>query len=122
MKKTLHVLLALAAVALFVTVAPAQEVYRPGNGVSLPKVTKKVDPKYTQEARDAHIEGKVVVDCVVLENGKVSNVTIVRSLDPTYGLDEQAVKATEQWEFEPGTKDGKPVPVRISIELTFTLK
>jgi protein TonB len=122
MKKTLHVLIALAAAALFVNAAPAQEVYKPGNGVTLPRLKKEVRPQYTQEAKDAHIQGTVVVDCVVLDSGKVSNVTISRSLDPTYGLDKQAVKAAEQWEFEPGTKDGKPVAVRISIELTFTLK
>src|SRR6266436_6301682 len=122
MKKTLHALVALAAVVLFVSTAVAQEAYKPGNGVTLPKVKKQVKAEYTQEARDAHIEGTVVVDCVVLESGKVDRAQVIRSLDPTYGLDKQAVKATQQWEFEPGTKDGKPVPVRISIEITFTLK
>jgi protein TonB len=122
MKATLHALIVLAAVGLIVNVAGAQEAYRPGNGVTLPKVKKQVKPEYTQEAKDAHIEGTVLVDCVVLESGKVDRVQISRSLDPTYGLDKQAVKAAEQWEFEPGTKDGKPVPVRITIELTFTLK
>jgi TonB family protein len=122
MKKTLHALIVLAAVVSIVNVARAQEAYRPGNGVTLPKVKKEVRPQYTQEAKDAHIEGTVLIECVVLESGTVSDAKVVRSLDPTYGLDKQAVKAAAQWEFEPGTKDGKPVPVRIAIELTFTLK
>ena len=44
------------------------------------------------------------------------------SLDPTYGLDEQAVAAAKRWEFKPGTKDGKPVAVRVTLEMSFTLK
>ncbi len=37
-------------------------------------------------------------------------------------LDKQAIAALEQWEFKPGTREGKPVPVRVTIEMTFTLK
>jgi len=47
--------------------------------------------------------------------------TVVRSLDPTFGLDAQAVIAARQWIFKPGTKDGQPVAVRVMIEMTFTL-
>jgi TonB family protein len=47
-------------------------------------------------------------------------VEVLRSLDGD--LDQQAVAALKQWEFKPGTHDGKPVAVRISCELTFTLK
>jgi TonB family protein len=37
------------------------------------------------------------------------------------GLDEEAIKAAKQWKFAPGTRNGEPVPVMVSIELTFTL-
>jgi protein TonB len=47
---------------------------------------------------------------------------VARSLDSTLGLDREAVKALKQWRFRPGTKDGKPVAVRVQIEITFTLK
>jgi outer membrane biosynthesis protein TonB len=43
------------------------------------------------------------------------------SLDERFGLDNEAVKAARQWVFKPGTKDGKPVAVRIILELTFSL-
>lgn len=61
-------------------------------------------------------------DAVVLPNGTVGDVTVVKSLDDEHGLDEQAIRATRQWQFKPGTKDGKPVAVEVTIEMTFTLK
>ena len=54
--------------------AQAQEVFQPGNGVSLPIVVSEVKPEYTSEAKRAHIEGNVIVDAVVLADGKVGNV------------------------------------------------
>jgi TonB family protein len=46
----------------------------------------------------------------------------VQSLDTRYGLDEAAVRAASQWRFEPGRRDGKPVPVLITVEMTFALR
>ena len=108
--------------SLPVAAQQAETVYAPGNGVSLPVLQKEVRPDYTQEAKDAHIEGTVVLKAVVLGDGTVGDVTVERSLDATYGLDEQAVKAMKQWLFAPGKKDGKPVAVRVGVEMTFTLK
>jgi protein TonB len=99
-----------------------QTVYKPGNGVTLPVVTKQVKAFYTQEAMDAHIEGTVGLDVVVQADGSVGEVKVARSLDPTYGLDQEAVKAMKQWQFKPGTKDGKAVAVQIAVEINFTLK
>jgi len=110
------------ALALSAGLAAQDGVYRPGNGVTLPKAVKQVQPKYTQEALDAHIEGTVGVTIVVKDDGKVGEATVLRSLDPTYGLDKQAVAAAKQWEFTPGTKDGKAVAVRVTLEMSFTLK
>lgn len=112
-------------VAAFAVVAAAQDtanVYRPGNGVTRPRVMKDVKPKYTDEARAAGIQGTVVLDVVVQEDGKVGEVKVAKSLDTTYGLDDQAVNAMKQWLFSPGTKDDKPVAVRVEIEMTFRLK
>jgi outer membrane biosynthesis protein TonB len=47
---------------------------------------------------------------------------VVRSLDNTFGLDQEAIKAAKQWRFRPGTRLGEPVPVLITIELAFTLR
>jgi protein TonB len=69
----------------------------------------------------AKIQGVVLIECVVNRDGTVSDVRVIRSLDTNYGLDEEAIKAAKGWRFEPGTQNGEPVPVLISIELTFTL-
>src|SRR5712671_1523215 len=117
-----QVLAAMLVVGGLAGVVGAQEVFKAGPGVTLPTVVRQVKPEYTPEAQAARIEGRVVMGAVVLATGAVDAVTIERSLDTMYGLDQQAIKAMKQWEFKPGTKDGKPVPVRVSVEMTFTLK
>jgi TonB family protein len=107
---------------MFATVQAQSVVYKPGNGVTLPEVVKEVKPKYTAAAMQAKIQGTVWLDCVVAETGDVADVKVSRSLDREFGLDQAAIDAASQWKFKPGRKDGKPVAVRITIELTFTLK
>ena len=51
-----------------------------------------------------------------------SDVKVTRSLDPIFGLDQEAIKAAKMWKFRPGMRQGEPVPVIITIELTFTLR
>ena len=98
------------------------EVHQPGNGVTLPVVVHEVKPVYTPEAMQQKIQGSVHVRIVVLPNGTVGDVSVSQSLDAEYGLDQQAIVAAKQWEFRPGTKDGKPVPVEVTLEMTFTLR
>jgi periplasmic protein TonB len=97
-------------------------VYRPGNGVNLPRVLKEVRPNYTSDAMRAKVQGIVVLECVVRPDGTVGDVQVIRSLDSTFGLDQEAIKAAKQWRFAPGTRMGEPVSVLVSIELTFTLR
>jgi protein TonB len=111
------------AVLLTIVVAGAQSdtVYKPGDGVSLPKVTRQVGPQYTSEAMSHRIEGVVVLDVVVKADGAVGDVKVTQSLDTVYGLDDASVKAMKQWAFKPGMKDGKPVAVRVEVSMTFAL-
>jgi TonB family protein len=96
--------------------------YRPGNGVTVPTLIKEVKPAYTAEAMRAKVQGEVLVECVVLPDGSVGNVQILKSLDATFGLDQEAIKAAKQWRFRPGLRQGEPVPVLITIALSFTLR
>ena len=98
------------------------ERYRPGNGVTTPVPISEIKPQYTSEAMRARIQGQVWVECVVQPSGVCSDVQVVRSLDSTFGLDREAVKAAQQWRFRPGTRLGQPVPVLVTIELSFALR
>ena len=96
--------------------------YRPGNGVETPRLLKEVKPQYTAQAMRAKIQGEVLLECVVQPDGSVGYIRIARSLDSTFGLDQEAIKAARQWRFAPGTRQGEPVPVLVTIAIAFTLR
>jgi periplasmic protein TonB len=96
--------------------------YRPGNGVETPRLLKEVKPQYTAQAMRAKIQGTVLLECVVQPDGSVGNIKVVRSLDGSFGLDQEAMKAARQWQFAPGTRFGQPVSVLVTIEIAFTLR
>jgi TonB family protein len=102
---------------------PQQDVYSMKQpGVTAPRLVKETKPGYTAEALHARIEGIVKLEAVVRADGKVGNVKITQSLDKEFGLDDRAIATIKKWEFEPGRKGGKAVPVRVEIEISFTLK
>ena len=96
--------------------------YRPGNGVETPRLLREVKPQYTAQAMRAKIQGEVLLECIVQPDGSVGNIRVVRSLDASFGLDQEAIKAARQWRFQPGTKQGQPVPVLVTIAIAFTLR
>jgi TonB family protein len=96
--------------------------YRPGNGVTTPVLVREVKPNYTADAMRAKIQGVVWLEAVVMTDGSVGQVRVTRSLDPTFGLDQEAEKTVRKWVFRPGTRLGQPVPVLIEIEMSFTLR
>jgi protein TonB len=96
---------------------------RPGGpGVTTPTLIHQVKPRYTADAMRLRIQGSVLVECVVLPDGLVGDARVVRSLDSRFGLDDEAIAAAKQWRFRPGTLNGKPVPVVVSIELMFSVR
>lgn len=98
----------------------ASEVHQAGPDVRPPRLLREVKPHYSDRAKQAKIQGEVLMECVVRTDGKADDFRIVRSLDPE--LDQAAVDAAKQWEFAPGTRDGKPVAVKVTIAIAFTLK
>ena len=88
-------------------------------GVTMPVVIYEEKPQYTREAMRRRVQGVVYVEAIVLPNGTVGDTRITRSLDPD--LDVAAQAAVRLWRFRPATKEGRAVPVRVVIELTFKL-
>lgn len=96
--------------------------YRPGNGVDSPIPISQPKPQYTSQAMRAKIQGTVLLECIVQPDGSVGQVHVLRSLDPTFGLDQEAIKAARSWRFKPGMRRGEPVAVLVTIEMAFTLR
>jgi protein TonB len=97
-------------------------VYQLGSGVSSPVPVFQPSPQYTSDAMRARVQGTTMLSCVVRPDGSVTDIEVVRSLDRAFGLDEEAIKAAKRWRFRPGTLRGEPVAVRVTIEMTFTLR
>jgi TonB family protein len=97
-----------------------REVHKPGGRVVAPRLIRDVKPQYTARAMQEKVQGEVLLECVVKADGTVGDTKIVKSLDPD--LDKAALDAAAQWLFEPGTRDGTPVNVLVTITIAFTLK
>jgi TonB family protein len=95
---------------------------RGGPGVTMPTILEQVSPTYTADAMRARVQGSVWIECVVMPDGSVGDLRIMRSLDRRFGLDEEAVKAARRWRFRPGRLNGQPVPVVVTIELMFSVR
>ena len=94
----------------------------PGNGVSSPRLLRDVRPAYTAEAMRARISGTVGLSCVVDRDGSVRDCRLTRSLDRRHGLDEEALRAARLWKFLPARRLDEPVPVRVTIDMDFSLR
>lgn len=99
---------------------PALEnIARPGrNGVGWPTCLECPRPEPSEEARQKKAEGLVLLDVTVTPDGRAESIVVLRS--PGYGLDQKAVEAVSRWKFKPANgPDGKPVAVRVQIEVSF---
>jgi periplasmic protein TonB len=94
----------------------------PGSSVQPPELIAQVRPEYTSGAMLARVQGVVGLEAVVMPDGTVGDVRIIRSLDRSFGLDQQAISAVKRWRFRPARRLGTAVPMFVSIELTFSLR
>lgn len=95
---------------------PEEPVYDLGPGVTPPRVTRQVSPQYSG-SRGVRVIGSVLIGLVVTSRGLPKDPQIVKSLEKD--VDKSAVEAVLQWRFDPAKKDGKPVAVRITLEIDF---
>jgi protein TonB len=83
------------------------------------EITAKPDPLYTREARRVGVEGFVVLKVLLLGDGKLDRVRVVRRLP--YGLTENAIRAACGIKFKPAMKGGQPAPQWVTVEYAFRL-
>jgi protein TonB len=88
--------------------------------ITPPVAFLKVQPRYTETARRANIQGVVVVEAIVDEQGRVTDARVLRGLP--MGLDRAAIEAIEQWRFKPALMQDRPVKVYFTLTATFTLQ
>jgi TonB family protein len=86
-----------------------------------PRAIYAPDPKFPEKERKARQRGKgtVLLELVVHSDGLPSDVKVSRTLSPEF--DKAAIDAVQKWRFSPATRDGKPVAVRIYVEVNFHL-
>jgi TonB family protein len=92
---------------------------KPGRKIIKPKLVKKVEPVYPDEAKKAGLEGAVVVGGVTDENGKVIDAKILKGAHEL--LNKAAIAAVKQWEYQPFIISGKPIPVEFTVTMKFNL-
>jgi protein TonB len=91
---------------------------RVGGSIREPKILKMVQPVYPREAVKGRIEGVVLIEATVTEQGNVEKVTVISG--PAM-LAEAAVEAVEKWKYEPTVLNGRPVPVILTARVNFIL-
>jgi protein TonB len=96
------------------------KVYEPGGDVVAPVPKTEVKPAYPSELMTAGVQGTVRLECIVSTDGTPKDVAVSRPLNPV--LDAAAVDALKQWRFEPGRRKGEAVPVRVELEMTFSVR
>jgi len=84
----------------------------------LPEVVTKTQPVYPDLARDAGVDGTVLVQALVGKDGKVKDAKVTKSIPM---LDAAALAAVKQWVFKPALSNNKPVAVWVAVPVRFTL-
>ena len=95
---------------------------QPGADLTMPIEIRKGTPQYTPEAMRARAQGAITVECLVQTTGVCANIRVKHSFNPTFGLDQEAIKAATQWRFRPAMRHGEAVPVLVTMEIAFTLR
>jgi TonB family protein len=87
-----------------------------------PVVIKHISPVYPKWAKLSDIEGKITLEVEVLQNGKVGEINVLKSImESPNAFDTAAVNAVKKWEFQPAKSNGKPVHCWIVFDIDFKL-
>jgi protein TonB len=98
---------------------PGGPLWVEGN-VKPPEKLYAPQPRYTEEARKARIQGVVILQAIVDALGNVTRVQVLKGLPQ--GLDTSAVDTVQTWKYKPATLEGEPVPVYLNLTISFSLQ
>jgi protein TonB len=98
---------------------PPPQVVRVGGVIREPRKVKNVPPVYPEFAREARLQGVVILECVISPQGRVEAVKVLRGV-PT--LDEAAVEAVRQWAYTPTLINGVPTSIVMTVTVNFMLR
>ena len=104
----------------FLVLQPAAKALFVKGDVQHPRKINSIPPLYTEVARKERLQGLVVLQALINEQGVVEEVEVVKGLP--LGLTETAIEALREWTFEPATLDGEPVAVFYNLTFNFRLQ
>jgi len=93
---------------------------RIGGQIKQPELLRRVEPEYPALAVKAHIQGIVILEATVGEDGDVREVKLLRSANPL--IDREAELALRQWRYSPLVLNGIRVPFILTVTLSFSLQ
>ena len=99
--------------------AQLNEPVRVGGDIRPPTKTRDVTPIYPDIARQARVQGIVILEAIIDPQGNVTNVSVLRSIPL---LDQSAIDAVRRWKYEPTLLNGVPVPIVMTVTVNFTLQ
>jgi protein TonB len=97
---------------------PPQQAIRVGGQIKEPKKLKNVSPVYPDIAKQARVQGVVILECTISPQGKVTDVKVLRGIPL---LNDAAIEAVRQWVYTPTLLNGVPVPVIMTVTVNFKL-
>jgi protein TonB len=97
---------------------PPTQAVRVGGNIKEPKKLKDVKPSYPDIAKQARVQGVVILECTISPQGKVTDVKVLRGIPL---LDAAAIEAVKQWVYTPTLLNGVPVPVIMTVTVNFRL-
>ena len=98
---------------------PAQKIVRVGPGIREPRRVAGGPPEYPLIARNARVQGTVILEAVINDRGTIERVRVLRSVPL---LDAAAIAAVQNWRYTPTLLNGAPVSVLMTITINFTLQ
>jgi TonB family protein len=93
---------------------------RVSQGVTQGMILSRVQPVYPEKARDARVQGEVVMSMIIGSDGNVQSLRVINSASPV--LEQAALEAVKQWKYKPYLLNGSPVEVDTTVTVNFTLR